>query len=414
MEKIESIELFHVSIPLARPFFPSWIPGYPQTHNRCTLLRIRTRSGAEGLSAGVAFEREREGFGSLLGPYLLGLDPTDIETVRGRLREASYLGWRNPWVEAAFWDIKAKLAGKPLYQLLQKEPKPVERLRVYASMGEVRSVEQRKQDLEELFGAGFGAFKLRVHAATLKEDVALLEGVARLADGRMGMMVDANQGWPVSLVRKTPVWDLERAVAFARACEGCAVSWLEEPLDMHAWEDLARLRERTGTPIAGGEMNTGWHEYRVLMEKGALDIYQPDATLSCGISDSVRVMEACRENGLGFAPHTWTNGVGLLVNMHMYAAWGGDGFMEYPYEPPGWTPARRDALLKNPVQVSPDGTVPVPQEPGIGIRLNTRTLRVFGERFYRMTPFKLALHTVRQKGLRTALELKRSREESGG
>jgi L-alanine-DL-glutamate epimerase-like enolase superfamily enzyme len=410
MEKIESIELYHVSIPLAEPFFPSWIPGYPQTHNRCTLLRIRTKSGVEGLSAGVAFEQEREGFGSLLGPYLLGLDPTDIDTVRERLREASYLGWRNPWVEAAFWDIKAKLAGKPLYQLLRKEPNRVDRLKVYASMGEVRPVEQRREDLGHLLARGFGAFKLRVHAPTLEEDVRLLEGVAKILDGRMDLMVDANQGWPVSLIKKTPIWDLDRAVRFAKACEACSVKWLEEPLDMVAYDDLARLREKTETPIAGGEMNTGWHEYRVLMEKGSLDIYQPDATLSCGISDSLRVLEACRENGLGFAPHTWTNGIGLLVNMHMYAAWGGDGYMEYPYEPPGWTPARRDALLKNPVEVSSDGTVPVPQEPGIGIRLNPRTLRLFGRRFYRMTPFKLAVHTIRQKGLKTALELKRSRD----
>jgi len=410
MEKIESIELYHVSVPLPEPFFPSWIPGYPQTHNRCTLLRIRTRSGVEGLSAGVAFEQEREGFGSLLGPYLLGLDPTDIESVRQRLREASYLGWRNPWVEAAFWDIKAKLAGKPLYQLLQKEPKPVRRLKVYASLGEVRSVEQRKADLEHLQARGFGAFKLRVHAPTLQEDVGLLEGVARIVDGRMDMMVDANQGWPVSLIKRTPLWDLDRAVRFAKACEPCSVRWLEEPLDMHAYDDLAELRRSTRTAIAGGEMNTGWHEYRTLMEKGSLDIYQPDATLSCGISDSLRVLEACREKGLGFAPHTWTQGIGLLVNMHLYAAWGGEGYMEYPYEPPGWIPARRDALLKTPLEVSPDGTVPVPQEPGVGIRLNARALRRYGHRFYRMTPFKLAVHTVRHKGLRTALELKRSRE----
>jgi D-galactarolactone cycloisomerase len=412
MEKIESIELYHVSIPLSKPFFPCWIPGYPQTHNRFTLLRMRTKSGVEGLSAGVAFEKEREGFGSLLGPYLMGLDATDIEAVRQRLREASYLGWRNPWVEAAFWDIKAKLAGKPLYQLFQKNPQPVDRLRVYASMGEVRSVKRRKRDIEDLLARGFGAFKLRVHAPSLKEDLELLEGVARILDGRMDMMVDANQGWPVSLIKKAPIWDLERAVTFARACEAHSVKWLEEPLDMYAYDDLAELRRNTRTPIAGGEMNTGWHEYSTMMEKGSLDIYQPDATLSCGISDSLRVLEACREKGLGFAPHTWTNGVGLLVNMHMYAAKGGQGYMEYPYEPPGWVPAGRDAMLKTPVEVSADGTVPVPQEPGIGIQLNPRALKRFGHRFYKMSPVKLAVQTIRQKGLKTALELKRSRDAS--
>ncbi len=412
MEKIERIELYHVSIPLEKPFYPSWIPGYPQTHNRFTLLRMRTQSGVEGVSAGVAFEKEREGFGSLLGPYLMGLDATDITAVRQRLREASYLGWRNAWVEAAFWDIKAKIEGKPLYQLFQESPEKVDSLRVYASLGEVRPAEERKGDLDRLLERGFGALKLRVHAATLEEDIHLLQEVGNYLDGRAGLMVDANQGWPVSLIQQTPIWDLDRAVAFARACEAFSVKWLEEPLDMHAYDDLARLRQETSTPIGGGELNSGWHEFKVMMEKGSLDIYQPDATLAGGISDSLRVMKACREKGLGYAPHTWTNGVGLLVNLHLFAAWGRGEFLEYPYEPPGWIPGERDAILKEPVEVSSQGTVRVPQVPGIGIEVSERALKKYGKKFYTMTPLRLAVHTVRQKGLRTALDLKRLKEGS--
>lgn len=87
--RVERIELFHVAIPLARPFYPAWIPGYPQTVNRFTLLRLTTDDGVQGVAAGVAFEQEREGLGGLLGPYLIGQDPTDIDTARQRIREAS-------------------------------------------------------------------------------------------------------------------------------------------------------------------------------------------------------------------------------------------------------------------------------------------------------------------------------------
>jgi D-galactarolactone cycloisomerase len=76
--KVERIELFHVAIPLANPFYPAWISGYPQTENRFTLLRLTTDDGVQGLAAGVASEQEREGLGGLLGPYLIGLDPTGI------------------------------------------------------------------------------------------------------------------------------------------------------------------------------------------------------------------------------------------------------------------------------------------------------------------------------------------------
>ena len=61
--RIERIELFHVSIPLPKPFYPTWIPGYPQPANRFTLLRLTTSDGIQGLAAGVAFERERQGLG---------------------------------------------------------------------------------------------------------------------------------------------------------------------------------------------------------------------------------------------------------------------------------------------------------------------------------------------------------------
>jgi L-alanine-DL-glutamate epimerase-like enolase superfamily enzyme len=410
MEKIERIELYHVSIPLKEAFYPTWIPGYPQTHNRFTLIRLRTTSGVEGISAGVAIEREREGLGSLLGPYLLGIDATDISSVAQRIREASYLGWRNPWIEAAFWDIRAKVEGKPLYQLFEPQTQPVSSQPVYASLGELRPPERRRKDLDALVQKGFKAVKVRVHSATLEEDIRVVEGAARFVENRLHLLVDANQGWPVSLVKRTPVWDLERASRFAQACEEFSVGWLEEPLDMHAFDDLALLRQRTRTPIAGGELNSGWQEFKVMIEKGSLDVYQPDACMAGGITDSLKVMKACREKGLDFSPHTWTNGIGFLINLHLKAAWGGTGFLEYPYEPPGWIPACRDRILREPIEVSSEGTVRVPQEPGIGIHIDEKALRRFGQRFYKITPLRLAIHTVRQKGLRTALDLKKARE----
>ncbi|MFX1265618.1 MAG: mandelate racemase/muconate lactonizing enzyme family protein, partial [Promethearchaeota archaeon] len=97
--KVTQVEMYHISIPLKKTFFPSWIPGYPQTHNRFTLLRLTTDTGLIGLAAGVAFGEEREGLGGLLAPYVLGLDPCDLELAHQRIREASYLGWRNFWME---------------------------------------------------------------------------------------------------------------------------------------------------------------------------------------------------------------------------------------------------------------------------------------------------------------------------
>ena len=64
--KINAIELYHVSVPLKETFWPTWIPGYPQTHNRFTLIKIVTDEGIEGYSAGSAMGKERAGLGDLL------------------------------------------------------------------------------------------------------------------------------------------------------------------------------------------------------------------------------------------------------------------------------------------------------------------------------------------------------------
>jgi L-alanine-DL-glutamate epimerase-like enolase superfamily enzyme len=410
--KIDRIELFHVAIPLPKPFHPAWIPGYPQTENRFTLLRLTTDDGVEGLAAGMAFERERQGLGGLIGPYLIGVDPTDIETVRQRLREVSYLGWRNYWMEAAFWDIRGQVEGRPVWALLGGEG--AERARVYASTGEVHSPQQRAEEALKLQEMGFQAVKLRVHSFDLAEDVAQLEAVRGAVGDTMDIAVDANQGWPVALIDNTPLWTLERATDFAQACAELDVAWIEEPLDMYAYNQQADLRRRSLVPIAGGELSAGWHEFKVMLEKGSYDIYQPDATMGGGIGDAQKVLDACREQGLGYTPHTWTNGLGLLINLHVYAAGPGRYPVEYPYEPPGWVPEARDGILVEPIRVASDGTVAVPQAPGLGIELDADKLARYGEKYFEINSRGIAMKTVREKGLLTALRLARRRRRESG
>jgi len=407
-EPITRIELFHVSIPLPATFYPSWIPQFPQTQNNFTLLRLTTKSGLVGYSAGVAMERERAGLGSLLGPYLLEADALDIDSVAQRLREASYLGWRNAWIEAAFWDIRAKAAGKPLYKLLSGSDESVTQVPVYLSMGHVWQGDQHRRYLDDAVAQGVQAVKVRVHDMDEDRDIAAVREAREHAGDRLKLMVDANQGWRVALLGDAPLWDLERATRFAKVCDELDYTWIEEPLDMYDYDAQAELRRRVKTPIAGGELNAGWHEFQVMLEKGSYDIYQPDACFAGGSSQVRRLMDACEADPkLHFSPHTWSNGVGFLINLQLYAAWPRRKFLEYPYQPPGWVPGARDGILRAPIPIRPDGTVPVPQVPGIGIEISRAKLFRYGKRFYNLTKPKLVVNTIRTKGLKTALELGR-------
>jgi len=404
--KVKKIELFHVSIPLPKNFYPSWIPGYPQGFNRFTLIRLTTDDGFQGYSAGIAMEEEREGLGSLVGPYLIDQVVENIDDVNQRLREASFLGWRNNWIEAAFWDLLGKKEGKPLYRLLGGEGG---RLPTYCSTGEVREPGKRADEVLALKDMGFNSVKLRVHDFDLEDDIAQIKEVRRAVGDDMEIGVDANQGWRVAAIKDAPLWDLERATEFAKACEEYNISWLEEPLDMYAFDDMAELRRRTTTPISGGELTPGLHEHMIMLEKGSLDIYQPDACF-CGVSTSLRIMQEVNKQGLKFKPHTWTNGIGFAINLHIAAANPQRLPLEFPYEPPAWTPRYRDGILVRPFMVDKEGCVSIPEKPGLGIDINPRALKKFGRKFYEMTPAKLAVSTVRNRGIRNALELAKAKK----
>ncbi len=404
--KVEKIELYHVSIPLPEAFYPSWIPGYPQKFNRSTLLKITTDDGITGYSAGMAMEEEREGLGSLLGQYLIGQEVEKLDEVVQLLREASYLGWRNNWIEAAFWDLIGKKEGKPLYELLGGHGGKLE---AYCSTGEIHDPKKRAEEVLALREMGFKIVKLRVHDHELEKDIEQIKTVREAVGDTIKLGVDANQGWPVTIINKPPIWDLKRATEFAKACDHYDFSWLEEPLDMYAFDEMAALRREIKVPLAGGELTPGWHEHKIMFEKGSLDIHQPDAVFS-GIDTAIKVMKEAKKLGLRFKPHTWTNGIGFAINLQIAAASPDREPIEFPYEPPAWIPRYRDALMKDHFMIDSEGFIALPDKPGLGFEIDEEALNRYGRKFFEMTPRGLALKTIKQRGLFDALKLARAKK----
>jgi D-galactarolactone cycloisomerase len=409
MPKIARIELYHVAIPLPAKFYPSWIPGFPQTENRFTLLKVITEDGVEGFSAGPAMGRERQGLGDLLGPYLLGEEATDIAVIQQRLREIAYLGWRNWWVEPAFWDIKGKLAGKPVYELLGGSAGSVD---LYASTGEVKLPEERIDEAWARYDEGFDTIKLRVHDFDEAVDIRQVTETAKALGDKLTIGVDVNQGWRVAVIGDAPTWDLPRAKRFVDACADAGLAWVEEPLAMDGYDDLTALTQYSRIPISGGELSSqGLPELRLLIERRCYDILQPDALFTGGIAQTFEVAKLCREHGLIYTPHTWTNGIGFAVNLQLHAA---SGFadqkpLEYPFNPPGWTIEARDAIVEEPFYHH-QGKLNLPVTPGLGFQINRQALRRYGERFFVMDRKRLVWFSLRQRGLSVSLEVEKARK----
>ncbi len=407
--RITEIDLWHVAVPLPAAFRPSWIPGFPQTENRFTLLRLRTASGIEGWAAGPAMGAERQGWGTLLGPYFLGERADDIPSIRQRIREIGYLGLRGGWMEPACWDIVGKARKKPVYELLGATGGT---LGLYASTGEVRSGAARVKEVEARVAEGFSAVKLRVHDATLAEDVEQLRVTRRGVGDGVKLGVDANQGWRVAVVADAPRWDYARALAFCNEAEALGFDWVEEPLAQDDYEGLAKLRRAVGLDLTGGELNGhGLPEFRTMLEKGCYDVYQPDAVFTGGIAETFQIIQHVKAHGFRYTPHTWTNGIGFAVNMHLHAAspWRDETLLEYPYDPPGWTVEGRDGILESP-WLHTRGRLHLPSAPGLGFRIDERALRKHGTHFFRATRARVAVAAVRDKGLKVALEIGATRD----
>ncbi len=405
--KITQVELFHISIPLKSTFYPSWIPGYPQTHNRFTLLRVSTNADITGVAAGVAFGEEREGLGGLLAPYLLGHDPCDLALIHRRITEASFLGWRNFWIEAAFYDIKAQVEDKPVWKMLGGSDKDIP---VYWSTGSLVNPKRHSKIIQQAQDEGYQGVKLRVKANTLEEDVKGISETRSKVDPEFPLMVDANQGWPVTIVDRVPTWNLERAKKFVTDLADQNIWWLEEPLEMHAYEELAELRKMSTIKIAGAELNAGWNEARMFLKFDSLDLYQPDVTVF-GFSDTLRIIEETKRRGLGFSPHTWTNGIGLWTNLHTNSLTELEYPLEFPHEPGSWTPEFRDGILKSPI-IPEEGHLKLPQESGLAIPIDWDKVEKFGRKYFSMTEGDLRKQVIKEKGMITAIKLKRRKDKA--
>ncbi len=295
----------------------------------------------------------------------VGQDPLAVERHVAVLETITFHAGRYWPLEAALWDLAGKAAGKPTAELLGGQ---LDRVAAYASTGEQRSPAERAESALRLREEGFKALKLRIDRARLGEGLAAVEAVRVAVGGSMEIMVDLNQGWrmPGDI---GPALDVATVASTAARLRDLDVFWLEEPLPRDDVKGYASLRQDSGLRIAGGEMARTTRELEAFEAADALDVYQPDAVLSVGLLRERELAERVTARGHFFTPHTWTNGIGLLANLHLTAGVGGGPYFEFPYDPPGWTPERRDFMLAEPVRVDAEGFVPVPDRPGLGFEL---------------------------------------------
>ena len=360
--KITGVTLERLRLPLDPPFCAAWDPA-PRRHFDATLVRVETDAGITGYGSGDTMD----GF-EPFAELFTGTDPLAIADQVRRIESIGFHAGRYWPLEAALWDILGKVAGQPVAVLFGGA---ATRLPAYASFGESRSPAERVEAALAAKAAGFKAFKIRISRTDVSASLAAVRAAREAVGDDIEIMCDLNQWWRMS-GDLSPALDIAQVRKIADELASLGVFWLEEPLPGGDLAGMHSLRQRAGSSlrIAGGEMARTPAELLAALDADALDVYQPDVVLATGMLRARTIAELALLKHRWFTPHTWTNGLGLLANLHVVAGVGGGPFVEFPYDPPGWTGERRDFFLTEPVRVDADGYLNVPTAPGLGAEID--------------------------------------------
>ncbi len=362
--KITAITLHRLRLPLDPAFHAAWDPVPRRRFDAC-LVEVTTDEGVTGWGSGDTMD----GFEAFQDLFL-GRDPLQITRHVKTLETITFHAGRYWPLEAALWDVIGQVAGLPVATLFGGS---TDRLPAYASFGELKPPAARAEAAVAAEQCGFRAMKIRIARDRIEEGVAAVAATRAAVGPDVALMVDLNQMWRMSGDIE-PALDLASVRRLAARLAELDVLWLEEPLPQGDLDGVRLVRQATGIRIAGGEMVRSLPELVALIEADAFDVYQPDVVLAVGLHRARLVAELAQLRHRWFTPHTWTNGLGLLANLHVAAGVGAGPFLEVPFDPPGWTPRRRDFFLAEPLEIDARGDLVVPLLPGLGAVIDAEAL----------------------------------------
>jgi L-alanine-DL-glutamate epimerase-like enolase superfamily enzyme len=310
-----------------------------------------------------------------LRSVLVGRDPLDVEGAWDAMyRGLIYVGRRGIGIHAisgidiALWDIRGKVLGKPVCELLGDVQR--DRVRAYASMLMPDTPEETAERVTALREQGFTAVKLGWGplGRDPDHDVRLAAAAKEAGGDGVDILIDAGLGYED---------DAQTAIRVARELEQLGIGWLEEPFVPDAYEAYAELADTVDLTIAAGEQDVTRWGFRELIERGHVDLVQPDVTRCGGITETLRIAELAAEHGVATVPHAWKSGIIKAASLHVNAVLPDARYQEYCVAD---TPINTAHTVER-LPIEADGCVAVPTAPGIGITLDEdvlASLRVAG------------------------------------
>jgi len=319
---------------------------------------------------------------------LIGADPFDTGALWEKLYTYTAMSGRRGAVicamgaiDMALWDIKGKALGLPVYKLLGGAHK--DHIVPYASLqpngntvkeygSSLVSWARRAKDY------GYSAGKMECtlagpyrHLGLNGTDEQMTEIVmaCREAVGPdFAMMVDVQYRWA----------DAKNALRTLRRWADLDLFFVETPLPADDLDGYAILAREAPMRIAAGEWLNTRFEFLDLMDRGKVDVAQPDVGRVGGLTEAMRVCHLAQDRGRLIVPHCWKTGIGIAASAHIAAAIPNCPFIEYLPLELCESPLRRE--LVNDGLVMRNGLLCLPDKPGLGIELDYGILEKFAPR----------------------------------
>src|SRR5438552_2473872 len=339
-----------------------------------TIVEVRTDEGLTGIGSAMTSKALVEASVKLLKPLLVGERADEPARVSEKLRQSLFWQGRGGSVEhaisgidIALWDLFGKICKQPVSRLLGGNYRS--RVKPYGSIL-FDEPPLLREKLERTVARGFKAIKLGWRPfgrRDAKTDELLIQTARDTVGPNVEIMVDAGgseQFWPHGYK-----WALQTA----KMLVNYDIVWFEEALPPDDIEGFIELRRHAPLPIATGEVLTRRQSFRPYIERGAVDIVQPDATKCGGISEALRIAWMAYDHNVQWLPHGWNTAIGLAADLQLVAAVPVARYVEYLTPTP-----YIDELIMVPFKPDAEGFLRIPEKPGLGIELNREALKRYG------------------------------------
>lgn len=298
------------------------------------------------------------------GPLLIGEDPTKVHRAWQKMQRLFW--WRGgvvassaaSGIEQALWDITGKAYDQPVHKLLGGAVR--DRIRLYAR-GDL-GLSSWKAESEAAVKEGFSAFKFGqrklVNPFDEEEQVEVALSNAREIQGAVGPDCDL-------IVDCAGLFSRTAAHRLIEGLKATRIFFIEEPVNADTPQGLVELRSAfPNVPIAGGErVMTRWG-FRDWLERGAVDIIQPDVAHCGGIGELLRIASYAEVYGVPLAPHNPYGPVATAASVHCCALIQNFLILEHCRVRPCF-----DRVQKFGPEIK-NGCALLPDRPGLGIELD--------------------------------------------